>query len=44
MSYGVFISNASQDQAFSQELNDRLVNESFNVWFDKKQVVSMFLN
>jgi tetratricopeptide (TPR) repeat protein len=38
MPYDVFISYASQDLAFAQELNDRLVDEGFKVWFDKTRL------
>jgi tetratricopeptide (TPR) repeat protein len=38
MPYDVFISYASEDIAFAQELNDHLVNEGFKVWFDKTRL------
>ena len=38
MPYDVFISYASEDIAFAQELNDHLVTEGFKVWFDKARL------
>lgn len=42
MPYDVFISYASEDIAFAQELNDNLVNEGFKVWFDKTRLAPGF--
>ncbi|MBK6966903.1 MAG: tetratricopeptide repeat protein [Bacteroidales bacterium] len=42
MPYDVFISYASEDIAIAQELNDRLVNEGFKVWFDKTRLTPGF--
>ena len=42
MPYDVFISYASEDIAFAQELNDRLVKEGFKVWFDKVRLTPGF--
>jgi hypothetical protein len=42
MPYDVFISYASEDIAFAQDLNDRLVNEGFKTWFDKVRLYPGF--
>ena len=38
MPYDVFISYASSDRAFAEEVNRRLLAEGFKVWFDKDRL------